>query len=613
MIRSPLILVGWTLLLVGSNIGADDQPPAKRLITGRCIAPEGQSVVGGRIYFRPDDREHRFLEAWSAPLDAEGCYRVELTNAEQRSMATGEMVTSRADGPLRFEMLAPGFRAELGVVATIPGMAPLVHDVQLTTERWRETEFQLIDSAGKPVADGEVTQEMAASKEFVHLRTDANGRCRVTNPSGRVYSIAAWGPGSSRTNFTMAGTSDQPSQVIVPIREPIRGRVVDRAGRPVPGLQLGRLIATDDEAVGPVARRRFELLPFRRDEPHPVTDAEGRFVLDLPLKPETRGMTGSGKIRLFQQTVCLADAACQQVAFVALDRDQPRPTYDVVLQTTRRVRFPVEHSVTVSSGKLETWWELNALTDAFGTSTSIYAMHGLAFSEPGDGVNPAGDWIEAWLPPGQYEIQINSADPVANKGCEELTTRLTVPAGEGPLTLPSVSLAPLVHNEMVGKVAPEINARDLDTGAPVRLADLRGRVVVLDFWGYWCGPCLGALPELIKLHDLMADQPVTILALHDQSIQSRATFDAKLGSIRRISWNDRDLPFRVALDQPLADLKPDNSGIGGGVTSDRYKIQAWPTTFLIDQTGKIVGTVNARDHAAVAAQIKTLLANPATP
>ena len=90
----------------------------------------------------------------------------------------------------------------------------------------------------------------------------------------------------------------------------------------------------------------------------------------------------------------------------------------------------------------------------------------------------------------------------------------------------------------------------------------------------------------------------------------RKELAAKLGSIRRTSWNDRDLPFRVALDRPLADLKPDDPGIGGGVSSDRYKIQGWPTTFLIDRAGKVVATVNARDHEAVAARIKALLAAP---
>lgn len=604
----------WLLLavLMFPLLGADDpmSARARRIIAGRCVTRDGQSPQAGRIFFRPDDRAQVFLAAWSTPLDAEGRYRIELVDAVQRSLVTGERVTSRAAGPLRFEVLAPGYRAEVGVVATPPGTDPLTCEVRLTAEAWRETEWQLVDEAGRPVADGEVTQEMAASKEWMHLRTDTNGLCRVSSPPGRGYGITAWRPGSVLTSVVAMGTADEPPRVIVPIREPIRGRIVDPAGRPVAGLRMGRLITMDDEADDPSARRRFILLPFSRTAAHPVTDPDGRFMLDLPVKTDTRGITKGGELRLFPQALCFADAACRRVAFVALDRRKPRAAYDVPLAPTRQVRFPVEHTVTSASGKQQTWWTLNAKTDAIGASTPIFVASGSAFPEAGGGSKPAGDWIEAFLPPGSYEMQINSADPAVEKGLEETTTRLDVPPGEGELILPALALTPLVHDQMAGKPAPEIDAKDLDTGAPVRLADFRGRVVVLDFWGYWCGPCLGALPELIKLHDEFVDQPVTILALHDQSIQSRAAFDVKLGTVRRSSWNDRDLPFRVALDRPAPDLKPDDSGIGGGVSARRYSVALWPTTLLIDQTGQVIGTVNPRDHGAVAAQIKTLLAAP---
>ena len=66
---------------------------------------------------------------------------------------------------------------------------------------------------------------------------------------------------------------------------------------------------------------------------------------------------------------------------------------------------------------------------------------------------------------------------------------------------------------MAGKPAPEIDATDLDTGKPVRLADFRGKVVVLDFWGYWCGPCTGSMPHLVALHRKFAGRPVAVVAL----------------------------------------------------------------------------------------------------
>ena len=106
---------------------------------------------------------------------------------------------------------------------------------------------------------------------------------------------------------------------------------------------------------------------------------------------------------------------------------------------------------------------------------------------------------------------------------------------------------------------------------PVKLADYRGKVVVLDFWGYWCGPCIGAMPALLEAHDRFKDKPVAIIALHDQSIQSRDAYDRKLTEVKRQAWNNRDLPFQVALDRP----DPEPAGRRRGA-SERDHLQAIP-------------------------------------
>lgn len=64
----------------------------------------------------------------------------------------------------------------------------------------------------------------------------------------------------------------------------------------------------------------------------------------------------------------------------------------------------------------------------------------------------------------------------------------------------------------VGAAAPAFALKDID-GREVTLASLKGRVVLLDFWATWCGPCKAAMPAIQKIHEVYADRPVTVLGV----------------------------------------------------------------------------------------------------
>ncbi len=72
--------------------------------------------------------------------------------------------------------------------------------------------------------------------------------------------------------------------------------------------------------------------------------------------------------------------------------------------------------------------------------------------------------------------------------------------------------AGLVFDTSVGKPAPEVTSVDLD-GKKVKLSDLRGKIVVLDFWATWCGPCRAMIPHSRKLVARMKDKPFVMVSI----------------------------------------------------------------------------------------------------
>lgn len=65
----------------------------------------------------------------------------------------------------------------------------------------------------------------------------------------------------------------------------------------------------------------------------------------------------------------------------------------------------------------------------------------------------------------------------------------------------------------IGRPAPELVSVDL-TGKPVRLVDLTGRVVVLDVWATWCGPCVAMIPQHRKLTKKYSEKPFTLVSIN---------------------------------------------------------------------------------------------------
>jgi len=113
--------------------------------------------------------------------------------------------------------------------------------------------------------------------------------------------------------------------------------------------------------------------------------------------------------------------------------------------------------------------------------------------------------------------------------------------------------------------APNWELKDLD-GKTVRSSDFKGKVVVLDFWATWCGPCRAEIPGFVALQKKYAPQGLVVVgaSADEGGAATVKPFTQKLG---------------VNYPVVLADEKVQQA-IGG--------IEAIPTTFIIDSPGRVV-------------------------
>jgi thiol-disulfide isomerase/thioredoxin len=140
--------------------------------------------------------------------------------------------------------------------------------------------------------------------------------------------------------------------------------------------------------------------------------------------------------------------------------------------------------------------------------------------------------------------------------------------------------------------APEISGYFLNTPDSPDLGKLRGKVILLNFWATWCGPCRMEIPSLIKLYQAYHPLGVEFLALSVEINNNvpRGVFDQFLAQ------NDITYP----------------TGLASVKTASDYGINGIPASFFIDRDGKIaasfVGLHPEEDFAAIFNQ---LLAEPA--
>ncbi len=348
-------------------------------------------------------------------------------------------------------------------------------------------------------------------------------------------------------------------------RQPYTVRVVDATGRGVSGAWVG--------VHGGFWKKRSPDWIFAS-------------ILDRA-KPEWRGQKSGddGTCVLFaedffrQSGVLVAlHVAKRLVGIKKVSRDElakvakEKAALEIILQSACRVQGQID-STGLRERKLPLW--CNADVDYDGRPCFSFVSEKQEF--------------EFFLPPGTFEIEADAGY------CHRTTQRITIDPEQRELKmmfdLPLTRMA-----KLIGQPAPEL--RDVvawKNSKPLTLADLRGKYVLLDFWGYWCGPCVHQMPELFVRHDRFAKYGLVVIGVHvdaaEGSVDTVAKLDAKLDGIRQSVWQGRDLPFPVALVSPKKTKYEGTEKFARCAASADFGVTGYPTCVLIDREGRVVDTI----------------------
>ena len=152
------------------------------------------------------------------------------------------------------------------------------------------------------------------------------------------------------------------------------------------------------------------------------------------------------------------------------------------------------------------------------------------------------------------------------------------------ITLFCLAVFPALCQVKKGQPAPEIALTEQD-GQFVKLSDLRGKVILIDFWASWCGPCRNNNPRLVKLYKKFHAMGLEILGVSvDDNVQS---------------WKS------AIIEDGLEWIQVNDHKGWEGSAAKAYDVNAIPASFLLDKEGILRGA--DLEGRALEAKIRSLL------
>ncbi len=233
-----------------------------------------------------------------------------------------------------------------------------------------------------------------------------------------------------------------------------------------------------------------------------------------------------------------------------------------------------------------------------------------AFIETMDGrgiasvTNEKSGQLEYLLPPGDYVLELRGGAGLMGSK----RTKFTVPKNQIVYTVPPVAVPATAYLKLLGNPVPELSDVVAWKGEPVKLADQKGKIVLVEFWGYWCGPCIQKMPVMMELHEKFKDRGVIIVGIHvdgDGEVDTVKALDEKLSLFRKELWKGKDIPFPVALVSGKREAESEDAG--RGTVANRFGIRGYPSTLIIDRDGKLIGKLPTSDLKMASERVEYLL------
>jgi thiol-disulfide isomerase/thioredoxin/protocatechuate 3,4-dioxygenase beta subunit len=387
----------------------------------------------------------------------------------------------------------------------------------------------------KPVAGAEVT--LSSLDRFggrgTTLRTDAAGafvieESRMTQP---ISVRARRGEMATPKGTVVSGGEEVTLRLQKGVLASITGRVTDVVGRPIADAEV-KLIEWAYDSGSEGARTRTDdqgrySFPYLWSDLRYSVDAQAegfghRYCPTVELRPGEA---------LKVDDLSLGKADRSLAGRVVSGSGDPAPGIEVTLQGRES---PYQSQVTDREGR--------------------FRFEGLVYEEISLNARVSDErWVEKKAKAGNTDVVL--VLPGEKAGDE-------------------AAAEPVVKEDLdalIGQAAPPLQAVAWLNSKPRTLDALRGKVVLIDFWGIGCGPCVAALPGVQRAADEFTPKGAVVIGLHGSGVTPKQLREFAQG---------KKLTYPMAIDA-------DDAGLSFGKTFRQYGIQGIPTVAIVDREGKV--------------------------